>query len=180
MAAAYRDALAMLVRQKATPATLERLAMLADATGNQDAMRDFLQRLIARRHSSPIMADLLQRRARTLAEEGAHEKALQVYASAKRLGGPPQRSFPRLDSADSLLAVGQTEAALDNWQYVVQNFPKTSLPFLIAQARLETVQGAPDAAARALNVAMRKAEADPSKGELLRRARYAMVESTGR
>jgi hypothetical protein len=167
---AYREALLMLERQRHFDEFLARAAFLADVADEADEMAKLLQPLLARGAQNDVLADLLQRRARTLTERGLHADALKLYALSRGMAAGSRADLYRLDSAESLQAGGREDEANDNWQFLVQNGAPDSLPRLIAQARLD-----PSAEnAEALRKAAAAARADPSMGELLRRAHYAL------
>jgi len=174
-APALLDARGMLVRQEARPIFLERIAILAEATGRQERMVEWVQRLLDLKRGGAVMADLLQRRARYFTEEGMHEDALRLYENSAALGGPPHPYLSHIDSADSLVAVGRAPEAVANWQFVVENADKTSLSYWIASARLEVgTKGAGNEAQDALRAATKKAASDLAKAEILRRARWTL------
>jgi tetratricopeptide (TPR) repeat protein len=172
---ALADAREMLVRQEAQPIFLERMAMLAEAVGNQELLLKWVQQLLDLKDRSAVLADLLQRRARFFTEEAMHDDALRLYENAAAFGGPPQPYLSHIDSADSLLAVRRGPEAVDNWTFVTENADKTSFAYLIARARLEAAnKGTGDEALKALSTAIDKAASDPAQAEMLRRARWTL------
>ncbi len=180
-APALLDAREMLVRQEARPIFLERIAILAEAIGQQEQMLEWVQRLLDLKRRSAVMADLLQRRARFFTEEGMHADALRLYENAAALGGPPHAYLSHIDSADSLLAVRRAPEAVTNWQFVVENADKASLAHRIASARLEAgTKDAGEEARNALRAATESAASDPAKAEILRRARWTLEALGGR
>ncbi len=166
----YRDALGMLERQRHFDDFLVRAAFLADVAAHDDEMVDLLEPLLVRGARNDFLADLLQRRARLLTHQGLHADALKLYGMSREMAAGARAELYRLDSADSLQATKRTEEAEDNWQYLVQNGAPDSLPRLIAQARLDPRMENTGA----LRKGIAAAQADPSMGELLRRARYAL------
>ena len=88
----YSDAVKMLERQKTFDDILERLVPLADASGKNREMADHLAPLFRNPNRPRTMGDLLQRRGRSLAEEGNHAGALDLYGQAVdqyfRISGP--------------------------------------------------------------------------------------------
>ncbi len=90
--------------------------------------------------------------------------------SREMAGGASRAELYRLDSADSLQATKRMKEAEDNWRYLVQNGAQDSLPRLIARARVDPSKENVEA----LRKGIAAAQADPSMGELLRRARYAL------
>jgi len=119
----YREAVRMLERQKTFDDILERLAPLADACGRSRERAEYMMPLFRNPGRPRTMGDLLQRRGRSLAEEGNHAAALELYGQAVeqyfRSSGQPGQTLPDLlyvDHAASLYALGRVREAAADWQ----------------------------------------------------------------
>jgi tetratricopeptide (TPR) repeat protein len=169
----------MLERQKAFDDILERLAPLADASGKNREMAEHLAPL-SRNPSQPhTMGDLLQRRGRSLAEEGNHASALDLYSQAVdqyfRVSGPSGQTLPDLfyiDRAASLDALGRRQEAASDWQQLLDHTRPGSVPQLIASARLASLSGVALKETQALEAAVDRLKNEAWAGEILRRARW--------
>ncbi|MFQ5844352.1 MAG: HEAT repeat domain-containing protein, partial [Planctomycetota bacterium] len=182
-ARAFQDARKALDRLRVSPDKLIRLALLADAQGHSDEMLRIFERLIQSAswrsvESNPAlalrMAELYRRRGRIHAERGDHAQAVRDYELAGALFGDRRPLTLWADSADSLLEVGRSRTAQNNWRFVAAAAPPGSLPRLIARARLAALRGAASAEIGALARAVDGAADDPRRGEWLRRARWAL------
>jgi len=125
------------------------------------------------------MGDLLQRRGRSLAEQGNHAGALDLYSQAVdqyfRISGPSGQTLPDLlyvDHAASLYALGRRQEAASDWQQLLAQARPGSVPQLIAAARLASLSGAVVKETQALRAAADRLKNEAWAGELLRRARW--------
>jgi len=176
---AYSDAIKMLERQKTFDDILERLVPLADASGKNREMAEHLAPLFRNPNRPRTMGDLLQRRGRSLAEEGNHAGALDLYSQAVdqyfRTSGPSGQTLPDLlyiDHAASLHALGRRQEASSDWQQLLAQARPGSVPQLIASARLASLSGVALKETQALEAAVDRLKNEAWAGELLRRARW--------
>lgn len=175
---AYLDAVKMLERQKTFDDILERLVPLADACARQREMAEYLAPLFRNPNRPRTMGDLLHRRGRTLAEEGNHAGAMDLYGQAAdqylRTGVSAQTLPDMLfvDHAASLFALGRRQEAASDWQQLLNQAPRGSVPYLIASARLAALSGVPLKETQALEAEAERLKNEPWAGEILRRARW--------
>jgi len=173
--ALWRDTEEMLVRRGGVTDELQRLVVIADATGRFEASGKYLAPLVRRAPAAAV--DGIRRRARFLTDEGHHADALDAYGDAHALRDEDDRATLELlyvDSADSLAALGRLPEAAGNWRYLVESGEDDALA-AIAEARLRALAGGAADQVERLEALAAELEDAPASGELLRRIRWALA-----
>ena len=173
LAQAYKDALAMLDRQRHFVHDLQKIAVLADAAGDVAAANRYFDEMLRiskwGTRGWPLTAvELLQRRGRNLADAGKHKEAVETYAQARSLFGEDLPPLLFIDSADSLAEVGRLREAAGIWNAILSRTSPRHPLHVMAKARLAG-RVTPELEAQVAAMAD-----DPVSGELLRRVRWAL------
>jgi len=175
----YRDALAMLNRQRRFDDVSERLVVLADALERTSEMADHLAYLSGRNTTLQTAGELLHRHGRNLLEQRDLEQALhylqlarEQYRQAPESVSPERREWISLDLAEISASVGQLSEAQSLWREVVARSGSDSLSYQIADFRLSRAAES-DVKRRRLMARMEELKDDPASGELRRRAMWS-------